>query len=257
MVKSKTADKEAVVGAIDARGFHPKLQAACSTCSLSQLCLPMGLNQADLERMDGLVTRSAPMHEGEHLFRVGDEFKAIYAVRAGTYKSYTVDSEGREHVLGFHLAGELLGLDAIYPERHLCNAVALDTASVCVMPFGELRELAGEIGGLRAQLLRLMSKDISDATALAGDFTAEERIAAFMLGLSRRFEQRGFSPKEFNLTMSRRDIANYLRLAPETVSRVFARFEKDQLIAVDRRSIRLVDIDKLHQMSLCMGEMHS
>jgi len=246
----------AAVISIQASGFHPKPLAACSNCSLAKLCLPKGLERCDMERMDGLVSRSAPVHEGEHLYRVGDPFKAIYAVRAGTYKSYTVDSEGREHVLGFHLPGELLGLDAIYPERHVCNAVALDTATVRVLPYAELAELAGEISGLRAQLFRLMSKDIADTAALAGDFTAEERIAAFLVGLSQRFQQRGFSCKEFNLTMSRRDIANYLRLAPETVSRVFARFEKDDVIAVERRSIRLLDFPKLHELARCMGEMH-
>lgn len=237
-------------------GFNVHHQAACSNCFLAKICLPMGLDHDDLERMDGVVTRSAPMHAGDHLFRVGDAFKAVYAVRAGCYKSYTVDSEGREHVLGFHLPGELLGLDAIYPARHVSNAVALDTASVCVLPYDSLQELAGQIGGLRSQLFRLMSKDIADAAALAGDFTAEERIAAFLLGLSRRFQQRGFSSQEFNLTMSRRDIANYLRLAPETVSRVFARFEKDGLIAVERRAVRLVGLLKLHEVARCMGELH-
>ncbi|HEV2110224.1 MAG TPA: fumarate/nitrate reduction transcriptional regulator Fnr [Gammaproteobacteria bacterium] len=242
---------------MQAPSYLSKLQAACSSCSLAKLCLPMGLEKNDLERMDELVTRSPPIHEGEHLFRVGDPFKAVYAVRAGSYKSYTVDSEGREHVLGFHLPGELLGLDAIYPERHMCNAMALDTATVCILPYDKLTDLAGEIGGLRTQLFRLMSKDIADAATLAGDFTAEERIAAFLIGLSRRFQQRGFSSKEFNLTMSRRDIANYLRLAPETVSRVFARFEKDALIAVERRSIRLLDFAKLHQLAQCMGDLQA
>ena len=246
----------AAVIPMHATSLHGKPLAACSTCSLAKLCLPMGLVGDDLGRMDCLVTRSAPVHEGDHLFRVGDQFKAVYAVRAGSYKSYTVDSEGREHVLGFHLPGELLGLDAIYPGRHVCNAVALDTATVCVLPYGQLTELAGELEGLRSQLFRLMSKDIADAAALAGDFTAEERIAAFLVGLSRRFQQRGFSCKEFNLTMSRRDIANYLRLAPETVSRVFARFEKDELVAVERRAVRLLDFPRLNALARCMGEMH-
>ncbi|MGH9552446.1 MAG: fumarate/nitrate reduction transcriptional regulator Fnr, partial [Terriglobales bacterium] len=218
-----------------------KLHAACSDCSLAHLCLPMGLCRTDLQRMDSLVTRSAPVHEGEHLFRVGDTFKAIYAVRAGCYKTYTVDSEGREHVLGFHLPGELLGLDAIFHGRHMCNAVALDTATVCMLPYAELTELSGEIEGLRTQLFRLMSKDIGGASTLAGDFTAEERIGAFLLDLARRLHQRGFSQSEFNLAMSRRDIANYLRLAPETVSRVFARFEKERLIRVERRNMHLAD----------------
>lgn len=231
------------------------VQAACSNCSLAHLCLPTGLVHAELERMDGLVTRSNPLHEGDHLYRVGDAFDAVYAVRSGTFKSYTVDTEGREHVLGFHLPGELMGLKAIYPHRHITNTVALDTATVCVLPYAELSSLAASIPGLQGQLVRLMSKDLAEAVTLAGDFTAEERLAAFITGLSRRYSQRGFSDREFNLTMSRRDMANYLRLAPETVSRVFARFEKDGLIAVDRRTVTLLDPDKLHALSQCMEDM--
>jgi CRP/FNR family transcriptional regulator len=246
----------AAVLRLDALKSAPSLPS-CSACSLSKLCLTTGLCEAEVTRMDSLVTQAAPLHEGDHLYRVGDAFKAVYVVRAGSFKSYTVDSEGREHVLGFHLPGEILGLEAIYPEHHVCNAVALDTASVCVLPYDQLMALSGEISGLRTQLFRHMSKDISDAAALAGDFTAEERVAAFLLGLSKRFQQRGFSPREFNLTMSRRDIANYLRLAPETVSRVFARFEKDKLLAVDRREIRLLDFVKLHSLARCMDEMYT
>ncbi|HEU5398584.1 MAG TPA: fumarate/nitrate reduction transcriptional regulator Fnr [Gammaproteobacteria bacterium] len=230
---------------------------ACSSCSLARICLPLGLNKAELERMDGIVARAPVAHEGDHLFRVGDAFKAVYAVRSGSYKSYTVDSEGREHVLGFHLPGEIMGLDAIYSERHACNAVALDTAAVCILPYSELSALSGKIDNLRTQMFRLMSKDIADTAALAGDFTAEERIASFLVDLSRRFQLRGFSAAEFNLNMSRRDIANYLRLAPETVSRVLARFEKSRLIAVVRREIRLLDMARLQELGRCIGEMHA
>lgn len=231
------------------------VHAACSNCSLAHLCLPTGLGHDDLERMDGLVNRSNPLHEGDHLYRIGDTFDAVYAVRSGSFKTYTVDAEGREHVLGFHLPGELMGLKAIYPHRHITNAMALDTATVCVLPFAELSSLAASLPGLQAQLVRLMSKDLAEAVTLAGDFTAEERLAAFLTGLSRRHAERGFSANEFNLTMSRRDMANYLRLAPETVSRVFARFEKDRLIAVDRRAVTLLDPDKLHGLAKCMEDL--
>ena len=231
------------------------VQAACSNCSLAHLCLPTGLGHDDLERMDGLVERSAPLHEGDHLYRVGDSFDAVYAVRSGTFKIYTVDAEGREHVLGFHLPGELMGLKAIYPKRHITNAMALDTATVCRLPYEGLSDMAMHIPGLQSQLVRLMSKDLTEAVTLAGDFTAEERLAAFLTGLSRRYVERGFSATEFNLTMSRRDVANYLRLAPETVSRVFARFEKDQLIAVDRRAVTLLAPEKLHTLARCMEDM--
>lgn len=234
-----------------------RLREACASCSLKELCLPRGLDGQDLTRLDSLVERRGPFHEAEHLFRVGDRFQTLYAVRAGSYKTYTVDSEGREHVLGFHLPGELLGLDAIYPGRHLCNAQALDTATVCVLPYEQLSDLAGQINGLRSQIMRLMSKDIADTATLAGDFTAEERLAAFLSGLSERFRQRGYSPIEFHLAMSRRDIANYLRLATETVSRVFARFEKDGLIAVDRRAVRLLDLPRLRTLCAAMNGTQS
>ena len=234
-----------------------RLRAACGVCSLKELCLPRGLNGEDLTRLDSLVERRGPFHEGDHLYRVGDRFQALYAVRAGSYKSYTVDSEGREHVLGFHLPGELLGLDAIYPKRHLCNSLALDTASVCVLPYEQLNDLAGHLTELRSQIMRLMSKDIADSATLAGDFTAEERLAAFLSGLSERFRQRGYSPTEFHLSMSRRDIANYLRLATETVSRVFARFEKDGLIAVERRSVHLLDLPRLRSLCTAMGNLQA
>ena len=238
-------------------GAARQATASCSKCNLVKLCLPTGLNQQELERMDALVVRSDPFQEGDHLFRVGDPFKAVYAVRAGSFKTYCLDDEGREHVLGFHFTGELLGLEAIHPERHLCNAVALETAAVCVLPYRELNDLAGEIDGLRTQFIKLMSKDLAGAAALAGDFTAEERLAAFLVGLSRRFQHRGYSAREFNLSMSRRDIANYLRLAPETVTRVLTRFEKDDLIAVERRTVRLMDLLKLHNLAKCMDEMHA
>jgi CRP/FNR family transcriptional regulator, anaerobic regulatory protein len=231
------------------------VQAACSSCSLAHLCLPTSLGHDDLERMDGLVHRSEPMHEGDHLYRIGDAFDAVYAVRSGTFKTYTVDTEGREHVLGFHLPGELMGLKAIYPHRHITNAMALDTATICVLPFTELSTMAASIPGLQSQLVRLMSRDLAEAVTLAGDFTAEERLAAFLAGLSRRYAERGFSASEFNLTMSRRDMANYLRLAPETVSRVFARFENDRLIAVDRRSVTLLQPEKLHSLAKCMEDL--
>jgi CRP/FNR family transcriptional regulator len=233
------------------------IHASCSSCSLANLCLPTGLGHDDLERMDILVHRSTPMHEGDHLYRVGDAFDAVFAVRSGSFKTYTVDSEGREHVLGFHLPGELMGLKAIYPQHHITNAMALDTSTVCVLPYEELSSLAAKIPELQGQLVRLMSKDLADAVTLAGDYTAEERLAAFLAGLSRRYAERGFSAQEFNLTMSRRDIANYLRLAPETVSRVFARFEKDGLIGVDRRTVILRDLERLHGIARCMEDLQA
>jgi CRP/FNR family transcriptional regulator len=191
------------------------------------------------------------LHDGDHLFRVGDAFRALFAVRSGYVKTYVVDEAGQEQVLGFHLPGELVGLDAIYPQRHQCNAVALDTMTVCEMPYAEITRLASEVPSLQQQMFRLMSKDIGSAFMLAGDHTAEERLAAFLMSLSQRLKLRGYSDTHLVLAMPRRDIANYLRLATETVSRVLTRFEKDGLIAVERRDIRILDAARLRELGRC------
>lgn len=236
----------------DQQLLQHRLRKRCSTCSLAELCLPMGLDRIDVEQLDDVVSQSSPLHAGDHLYRKGDAFQALYAVRSGYLKTYVVDDTGREQVLGFYLPGELVGLDAIYPEKHQCNAVALDTASVCELPYEKLSDLAEHLPSLQKQMFRLLSKDISNSQALTGDFTAEERLAAFLLGLSARLKVRGYSATHFLLAMPRRDIANYLRLATETVSRVFKRFQDDQLIAVERRDVRLLDIPRLEKICRAM-----
>src|SRR5690606_20822302 len=225
-----------------------RLRKVCSSCSLLELCLPMGLEREDVEQLDELVTPQGPLRAGEHLYRVGDDFKALYAVRSGFLKTYIIDSAGREQVLGFHLPGELVGLDAIYPARHQCNAVALDTATVCRMPYEQLADLAVKIPSLQRQMFRLLSKDIHIGQILSGDFTAEERVSSFLLGMSTRLRQRGYSATHFRLAMPRRDIANYLRLATETVSRVFKRFQDEGLIEVERREVQLLDVPGLQRL---------
>ena len=230
-----------------------QLRNLCSTCSLSRLCVPMGLAEADVEQLDNIVQQGRPLRAGEHLFRANDPFNAIYAVRSGCFKSYIVDSEGHEQVLGFHLPGELLGLDAIYPEHHRCSAVALDTGSVCTLPYSQLTQLAARVPGLQSQIFRLLSKDISNYVELAADHTADERLAGFLLSLSARFRRRGYSATRFRLIMPRRDIANYLRLATETISRVLARFQHNGLIQVERRDVELLDLDGLRRTA---GSLH-
>jgi len=226
-----------------------QIKHACGTCSLAELCLPMGLSKQDVSKLESLVASRGPLHADDHLFRVNDPFRAIYAVRGGCFKTYLVDDAGKEQVLGFHLPGELIGLDAIWPEKHQCNAVALDTASVCELPFGEITRLASRIPSLQQTMFRLLSRDIGDSHTLAGDLTAEQRIAAFLLSLASRLKARGYSESRLTLAMPRRDIANFLRLATETVSRVFTRFEKDGLIGVDRRDVELLEIEKLRKLS--------
>ena len=223
-----------------------QVKRSCGSCSLAELCLPVGLTRDDVTKLEAVIEGKGPVHGDEHLFRVGDPFHAIYAVRSGYFKTYLVDDSGHEQVLGFHLPGELIGLDAIHPERHPCNAVALDTASVCVLPFNEVAALSLQVPSLQRSMFRLMSKELGESHALAGDLSAEERLATFLLSLANRMKARGYSETRLTLAMPRRDIANFLALATETVSRVFTRFEKDGLIHVDRREITLLDLDRLH-----------
>ena len=213
----------------------------------------MGMLRGDMLRLEQLIKPHGPVEEGEHLFRIGDPLRVLYAVRGGFFKTYVVEQSGREQVLGFHLPGELIGLDAIWPQRHQCNAVALNTASVCELPFDQITDLSRQLPGLQHSMLRLLSKELALSHSLAGDFTAEERIAGFLISLSSRMKVRGFSETQLTLAMSRRDLANYLRLATETVSRVFSRFEKEKLLSVDRREVTLRDTAKLARLGRCMS----
>jgi len=221
----------------------------CSTCAFSQACLDQGMDKAALMDLHVLVEHVGPLHAGDHVFREGDPFDAIAAVRAGTVKTYVVDRDGREHVLVFHLPGEVIGLDAIDGETYPCNAIALDTVMLCRFSFPKIAVLATRVPGLQRQLFRLLSRDIGRAALLAGDWSADQRMAAFLVGISRRLAARGFSPDRFQLTMPRTDIANYLRLAPETVSRVLRRFQVDGLVRVERRELEFANPDALHALA--------
>jgi CRP/FNR family transcriptional regulator, anaerobic regulatory protein len=217
----------------------------CTTCAFSHACLSEGMSKPALKDLHVLVEHIGPFHAGEYIFREGDPFEAIAAVRAGTVKTCVVDRDGREHVLGFHFPGEVIGLNGIDGDQYPCNAIALDTVMLCRFSFPKIAVLATRLPGVQKQLFRLLSRDISRAALLAGDWSADQRMAAFLVGLSRRLSERGFSANRFQLTMARTDIANYLRLAPETVSRVLRRFEDDDLLRVERRDVELLDRDTL------------
>ena len=212
----------------------------CSTCAFSQACLSEGMDKSALMDLHVLVEHVGPLHPGDYLFREGDPFTAIAAVRAGTVKTCQLDRNGHEQVLGFHLPGEVIGLNAIHGDRYPCDAVALDTVMLCRFSFPMMATLAGRMPGLQRHLFSLLSQDIGKASLLAGSFTADERLAAFIVMLSRRFAERGFSPTRMRLTMARTDIANYLRLAPETVSRVLRRLQDEGVLKVDRRDMEIL-----------------
>jgi CRP/FNR family transcriptional regulator, anaerobic regulatory protein len=221
----------------------------CSTCAFSSACLEQGYDKSRLGELHVLVEHVGPFAEGKHIFREGDRFEAIAAVRAGTVKTFVNDAEGREQVLGFFLPGEVIGLNAISSERYPCNAVALDSVMLCKFSFPDIAKLATRMPGLQQQLFRLLSQDIGKAALLAGNYAADERMAAFLVSLSRRYAARGFSPRRFRLTMTRTDMANYLRLASESVSRGFRRLQDDGLVKVDRREIELTDLAKLEALA--------
>jgi CRP/FNR family transcriptional regulator len=227
------------------------VKVSCCDCSLTDLCLPRGMNDAELAELDKIVRHLPPLQPGQHLYHPGDASRSLFAVRSGALKNYCITESGDEQVLGFTLPGELVGLDGLADNRYSSAAMTLETTSVCEMPFDGLEGLCMKLPGLNRQLLRVASKEISaDHQMLMqlGKRSAEERLASFLLSLSRRYHTRGLSATEFNLPMSRQDIGNYLGLAIETVSRLFAHFVDHDLLLVNRKSITIRDLSLLKAM---------
>ncbi len=201
-----------------------------------------------MSKLDAVVEQRKPLHKGDHLYREGDEAKAIYAVRSGSVKTLVESPNGDEQLVGFHLPGELLGLDGFMDDSHTCTAIALETTSVCVMPMSKLESLCTTLPGLQHQMRRIMGKEVSEEhqmLLMLGKMNAEEKIATFLLSISRRMDERHWKATEFVLSMPRQDIANYLGLAVETVSRLFAQYQESGIIEVDRRRISIVDLGAL------------
>ena len=224
------------------------LKVSCKDCNLRELCFPHGMNDEELTNMDAVVEQPKPLHKNEFLYHDGDKTEAIYAVRSGCVKTMTESANGDEQIVGFHLPGELLGLDGFADGVYTCNAVALETSSVCELPLDQLDTLCHKLPGLLKQIRRIMGKEVTNdhkLLLLLGKMTAEERLASFLLSLSGRMEERHWKETEFNLTMPRQDIANYLGMAVETVSRLFATFQAEKIIDVDRRHITILDINRL------------
>lgn len=217
----------------------------CSSCAFSSACIAVGYGKPELAELHCLVEHVGPFRAGEHVFRTGDPFRAIYAVRSGTVKTCMVDKQGREQVLGFYLPGEVIGLNAIYPDHFPCDAIALEATYFCRFSFPAMSALAARMPVVQQHLFRLISKELGAASLLAGDHSADARMAAFLVDLAERYAFRGFSGTRFQLSMSRADIANYLRLAAETVSRVLSRFRSQGLIAIEGRELLLRDPDGL------------
>src|SRR3989338_2832632 len=221
---------------------------SCQSCGLYQLCLPMGLDSADTALLDRYVKRKRTFKRGQVLYRSGDAFTYVYAIRSGSVKTYISTDDGRLQITGFHVPGELLGLNALGDNCHNCEAVALEATSVCEISMDCFKELVKQIPPAHYQMLRMMSKEIKlnqELMLLLGKKNAEERLATYLLALSRRFALRNYSPTRFNLSMSRGDIGDYLGIAEETVSRIFTRFQEEGVVTTERRHIILNDLQRL------------
>ena len=224
------------------------LRAACSSCSLQELCLPAGLAHDELERLDQIVNKKRPLKRGDYLYRAGGSLQSLYAVRTGFFKSCVMHDDGREQVAGFHMAGELLGMDGIGSGKHMCDTVSLEDSEVCEIPFNDLEKLSRDIPTLQQHFHRIMSREIArdyGVMLLLGSMRAEERLAAFLLNLSQRFAARGYSSKSFLLRMTRNEIGSYLGLKLETISRALSHFQTEGIIAVQNKSVEIKDADRL------------
>jgi CRP/FNR family transcriptional regulator len=223
---------------------------SCSKCCLQGVCLPHGLNADGLGRMDELTRLKRRVARGATLYRTGDPFSALYALRSGCFKSVGISRNGMEKVTGLHLPGEIMGLEAINSRQHGYDAIAIEDSEVCVIPYAQLTHLALRLPELQAQLLRIVSGDISrdqGLMLLLGSMDAEQRIAAFLLSLSKRYRKLGYSPTRFGVRMTREEIGSYLGLTLETVSRVLSRLQKEGLVAAQQREIELKDVGALQE----------
>ena len=235
----------------DLRVDAHSIKVACSSCNLRELCMPLGLTPDELDRIDRLVTTRRKVKRGTALFRNGDKFSSLYAIRIGFFKTRIASEDGRDQVTGFQMAGEIVGLDGIAHDRHTCDAIALEDAEVCVMPFDRIEELSQQIHALQRHVHKIMSREIvreHGVMLLLGSMRAEVRLAAFLLNLVQRLHARGFSQSELVLRMSREEIGSYLGLKLETVSRTFSKLVEDGIVDVKQRHVRIRNCDALKDL---------
>lgn len=227
----------------------------CGSCAFSEACLSSGYGKSELSALHCLVEHVHTHNAGERVFRRGEPFRALYAVRRGGVKTSLFSRDGREQVLGFYLPGEIIGLNGIYPDCYPCDAIALEETEFCRFSFPAMSSLASVLPVVQRHLFRLLSKELGAASLLAGEHTADERVAAFLVDISERYERRGLPSQRFRLGMSRSDIASYLRLAPETVSRVLSRFRKLGWVSIEGRGVQLHQMDALRETGLALRPM--
>ncbi|MBJ7310459.1 fumarate/nitrate reduction transcriptional regulator Fnr [Rugamonas sp. CCM 8940] len=227
-------------------------QNKCAVCSFKKLCLPLGLDEADVGRLDKIIGRRRRVSRDENLYRMDQPFTSLYAVRFGHFKTAQVNADGKQQITGFQMAGDLLGMDAIGAGRHACSAVALEDSEVCEIPFARLQELFGQMPQLLQHFHRIMSQEImreQNVMLFLGNMRAEQRFAVFLLNLSTRYAARGYSSSNFQLRMSREDIGDYLGLTIESISRLLSKFRKAGWISIDNRELAILDRPSLEALS--------
>ncbi len=227
-------------------------KVSCNNCRLNSICLPISLHIEDVDKLNHIIQRGKPLQKGDYLYRANDEFDSVYAIRSGAVKALTLSDKGEEQVTGFYLPGEVVGMDGIAEGRYTNSVIALETASVCEIPFNRMEELSLKIPSLQRHFFQLMSREITQdqqVITLLSKSTAEERIAALLLSISNRNSRRQLSASAFRLPMSRTDIGNYLGLTIETVSRIFSRLQQQQVIDVDKKEIQITNMEGLHKIA--------
>jgi len=229
------------------------LRDGCAACSMHQLCLPMGLDQADMQRLDQIIGKRKRIRRDQQLYRMHDQFDTLYAIRLGHFKTFQINAGGDQQITGFQMAGELLGMDAIGTGLHQCEAVALEDSEVCEIPFHQLEDLFQDMPTLLRQFHRMMSQEISREQSVMlslSSMTAQQKLAAFLLNLSSRYATRGYAANSFQLRMTREEISNYLGLAVESISRLLSSFKKNGVIEVNHRELTLLDLPLLRNIAL-------
>lgn len=227
------------------------IKIACSNCNMREFCLPIGLDSNELGRLEKLVTKRPLVKRGTALFRSGDTFTSLYAVRSGFFKTSVGTEDGRSQVVGFHMTGEIMGLDGVASDAYTCDAIALEDSEVCALPFDHMENIARDIKGLQRHMHQIMSREIvreQSVMMLLASMRAEERLAAFLINLMQRLQSRGFSAHDVVLRMTREEIGSYLGLTLETVSRGFSKFADDGLITVNQRNVHIQDAEALKRI---------
>lgn len=224
----------------------------CGHCNVGKMCFPHGLNQEEFKRFEGVTQKHIKLKKKEHLFRVGERLTSIYAIKAGSMKTQVETTSGQKQVLGFHLPGSLIGFDGFADSEHRSDAIALEDTMLLELPVSSFETMCEEVPALRKMMMKQLGQEISRQQNLVltlGQMQTDERLATFLLRLSCYFKERGYSCTEYILPMPRHDLANFLGMAPETLSRMFAKFEQNGMISIMRREIKILDVQQLQELS--------